>query len=57
VHAKRQNNERANINVGSLTKSLRAAEAKLKAQHGQHRKIEFDVVIRNGKAVVKPIVR
>ena len=33
-----------------------AVEAKLREQH-KNRKIDFDVVIKDGKAVVKPIVR
>ena len=44
------------MSVDGLAKSLRAAESKLQAQH-QDRRIDFDIVIKNGKAVVKPIVR
>ncbi len=39
-----------------LARTLRDAETKLRAQHG-NRKIDFDVVIKDGKAVVKPILR
>ena len=44
------------VSLDGLTRSLRAAEAKLRAQHG-NRRIEFDVVLKDGKPVVKPIVR
>jgi hypothetical protein len=53
--AKEQTKE-ANVSYEGLAKSIRATEAKLREQH-KNRKIEFDVVIKDGKAVVKPIVR
>ncbi len=42
--------------MDGLGRQLRAAEDKLRKQHG-NRKIDFDIVIKDGKAVVKPIVR
>jgi hypothetical protein len=39
-----------------LSKSLKAAEAKLRQQHG-NRRIDFEVVLKDGKPVVKPVVR
>ena len=56
VTARQQTNDRRNISVNGLKKSLQAAESKLRKQHG-NRNIDFDVVIKDGKAVVKPIVR
>lgn len=56
VAAKQRIKETGKVSVDGLAKSLRAAESKLKAQH-KDRRIEFDIVIKNGKAVVKPIVR
>jgi hypothetical protein len=53
--AKQQTNE-ANVSYEGLARSVRATEAKLREQH-KNRKIDFDVVIKDGKAVVKPIVR
>lgn len=53
--AKEQTKE-AHVSYEGLAKSIRATEAKLREQH-KNRKIEFDVVIKDGKAVVKPIVR
>jgi hypothetical protein len=53
--AKQQTKE-ANVSYEGLAKSIRATEAKLREQH-KNRKIDFDVVIKDGKAVVKPIVR
>jgi hypothetical protein len=54
--AKQRTKEGGNVSVAGLAKSLRAAESKLKQQHN-NRRVDFDVVIKNGKAVVKPIVR
>ena len=53
--AKQQTNE-AKVSFEGMAKSIRAAEAKLREQH-KDRKIEFDVVIKDGKAIVKPTVR
>jgi hypothetical protein len=44
------------VSLDGLAKSLRAAEAKLRAQHG-NRRIEFEVVLKEGKPVVKPVIR
>ena len=57
LDAKRQTKDSSTVSEEGLAKSLKAAEAKLRQQHGSDRRIEFDIVIKNGKAVVKPIVR
>jgi hypothetical protein len=44
------------VSFEGLSKSLRAAEAKLRQQHG-NRRIDFEVVLKDGKPVVKPVVR
>lgn len=56
VEAKRQTQDANAVSVEGLAKSLKATEAKLREQH-KNRKIDFDVVIKDGKAVLKPIVR
>lgn len=56
LEAKRQTNDQQQVSVDGLRKSLAAAEERLRKQHGD-RKIDFDVVIKDGKAVVKPILR
>ncbi len=56
VEAKRRTNDTREVSVDGLRKSLEAAESRLRKQHG-NRKIDFDVVIKDGKAVVKPILR
>jgi hypothetical protein len=43
------------VSVERLAHKLRETEAKLLAEHGD-RRISFDVIVRNGRAVVKPIV-
>ena len=57
LDAKRQVNDAGKVSVDGLTKSLRAAESRLRQEHGDRRSIDFDVVIKDGKAVVKPILR
>jgi hypothetical protein len=56
IDAKRQVKDDGKVSVDGLAKSLRAAESRLRQQHGD-RRIDFDVVIKDGKAVVKPILR
>jgi hypothetical protein len=57
AEAKRQTNDPAAVSEAALTRSLQAAEAKLRQRHGADRDIDFDVVIKDGRAVVKPVVR
>ena len=57
VDAKRQCNEStATITADSLARSLRESAAKLRQKHGG-KAVDFDVVIKDGKAVLKPVVR
>ena len=56
VALKRENNETGQVSFESLSRTLRETENKLRAQH-KDRKIDFDVVIRDGKAIVKPKVK
>lgn len=54
--AKRQTREGGKVSVKGLAKSLRAAESKLRKQH-KNRRVDFDIVIKDGRAVVKPFLR
>jgi hypothetical protein len=56
IAAKQETNDATSVSVDGLARSLREAEKRLKAEHGE-RTIDFDVVIKGGKAVVKPIVK
>ncbi|HET9956425.1 MAG TPA: MXAN_5187 C-terminal domain-containing protein [Polyangiaceae bacterium] len=51
-----QNLNRKPTSYESLAKSLKETEAKLRAQHG-NRRIDFEIVIKDGKPAVKPTVR
>ncbi|HVW24767.1 MAG TPA: MXAN_5187 C-terminal domain-containing protein [Polyangiaceae bacterium] len=54
--ARRQLNQASAVSIDSLAKSLRETESKLKSQHGG-RAVDFQVVIKDGKPIVKPVVR
>lgn len=55
--ARRQlNQSSSSVSIDSLAKSLRETETKLKTQHGG-RSVDFQVVIKDGKPIVKPVVR
>ena len=56
VDAKKQCNEStATITSDSLAKSLRESATKLRQKHGKQ--VDFDVVIKDGKAVLKPVLK
>ncbi len=54
--ARQQTHEKADVSVEALTRKLEATAAELRKKHAG-KTIDFDVVIKNGKAVVKPVVR
>lgn len=56
VAARRQLNQGDNVSMDSLAKSLRETEKKLRAQHAG-RSVDFQIVVKDGKPVVKPVVR
>jgi hypothetical protein len=56
VDAKRRNNEStAALTYASLARSLRESSAKLREKHGK--KVDFEVAVKDGKAVIKPVVK
>jgi hypothetical protein len=57
VETKRQCNEStAGVSVDGLTRSLRESQQKLREKHAG-KQIDFDVVVKDGKAVLRPIIR
>jgi hypothetical protein len=48
--------KRPAVSLQSLEKTMKATEATLRAKH-PNRRIEFDIVLKDGKPVLKPIVR
>ena len=57
VEASKSAGGRGAVSYEGLAKSLRDVEAKLRAQHGSNRRVDFEVVLKDGKPVVKPVVR
>jgi hypothetical protein len=57
VQAKRQAGEStAGLTYDRLAKSLRDQSAKLRAQH-PNRALDYEVVTKDGKAVIRPVVK
>jgi hypothetical protein len=60
LHAKlnrlKQQNKEGQVSFESLAKTIRSTESQLKAQY-KNRKIDFEIVLRDGKPIVKPKVR
>jgi hypothetical protein len=48
--------KRPAVSLESLEKTMKSTEASLRAKH-PNRRIEFDIVLKDGKPVLKPIVR
>lgn len=46
----------SNITEGKLEEMLKQSATKLRGKHGG-KNIDFDVVIKDGKAVLKPVVK
>ena len=57
VEASKSAGGKGAVSYEGLAKSLRDVEAKLRAQHGNNRRVDFEVVLKDGKPVVKPVVR
>jgi hypothetical protein len=55
--AKQETREGGQLSLDGLKRTLAATEAKLRAQHGASRRIDFDVVVKDGRAILKPIVK
>lgn len=57
VEAKRQCNEStAATTFEKVAQSLRKSEEQLRAQH-KGRKVDFDVVVKDGKPMLKPVIK
>ncbi len=56
VATRRKLNQTDNVSLDSLARSLRDTESKLLTQH-RGRSVDFHVVVKDGKPVVKPVVR
>jgi hypothetical protein len=56
LETKRKLNQPNLVSVHSLAKTLRETEQRLRAQHAG-RTIDFQIVVKDGKPVVKPLVR
>jgi len=56
VDAKRRQNEStAAITYDAVAKSLRDSSAKLRQKHGKA--VDFEVAIKDGKAILKPVLK
>jgi hypothetical protein len=55
VAERRRLNQPGKVSVETLASSLRETESKLRKEHAG-KDIDFHVVVKNGKAMVKPIV-
>jgi len=56
VASRSQTQESGDVSVEGLSRKLEATAAKLREVH-KGRQIDFDVVVRDGKTVLKPIIR
>lgn len=54
--ARQQTNESAPVSVDALAKKLQASAEQLREKH-KGRQVDFEVIIRDGKAILKPVIR
>lgn len=54
--ARREVGDSSQLSLDGLARSLRATEAKLRQQH-QGRDIDFDVTVKDGKAILRPVLK
>jgi hypothetical protein len=57
MRARDETGDPTRVSLAALAQSLEVARTKLRDQHGSHRRIDFDVVIKEGRAMVRPIIR
>jgi hypothetical protein len=56
IETRRQQNEpTAAITYDAVSRSLRESSSKLQQKHGKS--VDFEVAVRDGKTVLKPIIR
>ena len=54
---RRQNESTAAITYEAVAKTLRDSQAKLREKHGSDRSVDFEVAVKDGKAILRPIVK
>jgi hypothetical protein len=52
---RRQNESTAAITYEAVAKSLRDSTSKLQQKHGK--KVDFEVTVRDGKTILKPVLK
>jgi hypothetical protein len=54
---RKQNESTASITYESMASSLRASSEKLKQKHGAGKSVDFEVVVKDGKTILRPVVK
>lgn len=54
IDARRRNNEGTDVQFETLAKSIKQMEPKLREKHAG-KKLDFDIVVQNGKVALKPV--
>ena len=54
---RKQNESTASITYEGLASSLRASSEKLKEKHGPGKSVDFEVVVKDGKTILRPVVK
>jgi hypothetical protein len=52
---RKQNEPTQTVTFDAVSKSLRESSAKLQEKHGKA--VDFEVIVRDGKAALKPVIR
>ena len=54
---RKQNESTAAITYEGLAASLRQSSEKLREKHGKSRSVDFEVIVKDGKTILRPIVK
>jgi phosphoribosyl-dephospho-CoA transferase len=58
IETRRKQNEPTNsISYESLASTLRESTQKLKEKHGANRAVDFEVVVKDGKTILRPVLK
>lgn len=57
MRARQRTGKGANVSYDAMRKSLEKQASQLRKRHGSNRKVDFEVVEKDGKPLIRPVVK